>query len=99
MTWLHIAEQLRQQHEAKEYIDRKHEHKIRQMFPNRRSALLYPVAQDVFDRLFQAHPSGSGTVQVNWRLLTGQDASGGFTYKPVSARCNVGTFAAIEPSG
>ena len=37
--------------------------------------------------------AGSGMVTVNGRLLTGQDASGNFTFKPVSATCDIGTLA------
>ena len=38
--------------------------------------------------------SGSGTTTVNGRLLTGQDASGNFNFKPVSATCNIGSLPA-----
>ncbi|HLY60847.1 MAG TPA: hypothetical protein VKV95_08875 [Terriglobia bacterium] len=37
--------------------------------------------------------AGSGTVEVDSRLLTGQDASGEYTFKPVSASCNVSALA------
>src|SRR5262249_1950528 len=37
--------------------------------------------------------SGSGTVEVNGRLLSGKDGRGEFTFKPVTARCALGTLA------
>ncbi len=37
--------------------------------------------------------TGSGMVAVNGRTLSGQDASGNFTFKAVSATCNIGTLA------
>ena len=36
---------------------------------------------------------GSGATTVNGRLLTGQDASGNFNFKPVAATCNIGSLA------
>ena len=36
---------------------------------------------------------GSGAVQINGRLFTGEDGRGGYSFKPVSATCNVGTLA------
>lgn len=35
---------------------------------------------------------GSGAVTIIGRLLTGQDAGGNYTFKPVTATCNVGTL-------
>lgn len=37
--------------------------------------------------------SGSGVLTVSGQLLTGGNANSGFTFKPVSATCNIGTLA------
>ncbi|MGB6429670.1 MAG: hypothetical protein WBF06_03735 [Candidatus Acidiferrales bacterium] len=38
--------------------------------------------------------SGSGTITLNGRLLSGEDAGGNFSFNPVSATCNLNTLAA-----
>jgi hypothetical protein len=38
--------------------------------------------------------SGAGAVTLNGRLLSGEDASGNFSFNPVSATCNLSTLAA-----
>jgi hypothetical protein len=38
--------------------------------------------------------SGSGAVTLNGKLLSGEDASGNFSFNPVSATCNLNTLAA-----
>jgi hypothetical protein len=37
--------------------------------------------------------AGSSTVTINGRLLTGTDAGGNYSFKPISASCPVGTLA------